>query len=61
MPGPPRWRTPLLIGHVMTAQKLLEETLNERVANMLTFVQRQTQRNPEVVFGDGVERTHDTP
>ena len=61
MPGPSRWRTPLLVGHAMSAQKLHADTLSERAANMLAFVQRQARRNPEVVFGDGVERTRDTP
>ena len=61
MPGPPRWRTPLLVGHALSCQKLREETLDVRAQAMLEFVQRQAQRNPDVVFGDGQERTRDTP
>ncbi|KAJ7066458.1 glycoside hydrolase family 3 protein [Mycena amicta] len=61
MPGPPRFRNPLLVNHCLTAQKLHLSTLNERVTNLLSFVQRQAQRNPEVVYGDGIERTRDSP
>ncbi|KAJ7489963.1 glycoside hydrolase family 3 protein [Mycena galericulata] len=61
MPGPPRWRTPLLVNHCLTSQKLSLFTLNDRVENLLTFVQNQARRNPEVVYGDGVERTRDSP
>ncbi|KAJ7046512.1 glycoside hydrolase family 3 protein [Mycena alexandri] len=61
MPGPPRWRTPMLVNHCLTAQKLSLSSLNERVANLLTFVQKQANENPEVVYGDGIERTRDSP
>jgi beta-glucosidase len=61
MPGPPRWRTQTLVSHSMSAGKLAFETLNARVATLLSFVQRLAKSSPEVVFGDGVERTRDTP
>ena len=61
MPGPPRWRTPLLIGHLLSCQKVLESTLDERATHILSFVQRQARRNPDVVFGDGEERSRDSP
>ncbi|TCD62616.1 hypothetical protein EIP91_006630 [Steccherinum ochraceum] len=61
MPGPPRWRTPLLVMHMLSSQKVLDATLDERVTNILSFVQRQAQRNPDVVYGDGEERTRDSP
>ncbi|KAF5376574.1 hypothetical protein D9757_008256 [Collybiopsis confluens] len=61
MPGPPRWRTPTLMNHVLTAQKLLPSTLDERVKTMLSFIQHQARLNPAVVYGDGQERTRDTP
>ncbi|KAH9951408.1 glycoside hydrolase superfamily [Amylocystis lapponica] len=60
MPGPPRWRTPLLITHMLSSQKILPATLDKRVRTLLEFVQRQARRNPEVVYGDGKERTRDT-
>ncbi|KAJ7470497.1 glycoside hydrolase family 3 protein [Mycena latifolia] len=61
MPGPPRWRTPTLVNYCLTAQKLSLATLNERVSNLLTFVQNQARKNPDVVYGDGIERTRDSP
>ena len=61
MPGPPRWRTPLLINHLLSCQKILESTIDERVATLLSFVQCMARRNPEVVYGDGKEGTRDAP
>ncbi|KAJ3843726.1 glycoside hydrolase family 3 protein [Lentinula raphanica] len=61
MPGPTRWRTPILVNHVLSAQKLSPSTLDKRVRNMLTYIQHQARLNPEVVYGDGKERTRDTP
>ncbi|ESK88409.1 glycoside hydrolase family 3 protein [Moniliophthora roreri MCA 2997] len=62
MPGPPRWRTENLIKHCLTSQKIFMETINERIYNLLTFIQRQARLNPEVVYGDGEERTRpDSP
>lgn len=60
MPGPPRWRTPLLILHTLSAQKIFMHTIDERVTNLLRFIQRQAQRNPDVVYGDGEERSRDS-
>ncbi|KAI0781293.1 glycoside hydrolase family 3 protein [Trametes elegans] len=61
MPGPPRWRTPLLVNHTLSCQKVLPSALDARASDILGFVQRQARRNPDVVFGDGAERTRDTP
>lgn len=61
MPGPPRWRNPLLVLHCLSAQKLLSSTIDERVTNILTFVQQQARKNPQVVFGDGIEGSRDSP
>lgn len=61
MPGPPRWRQPLLVLQSLSTQKLLPQTLDERITKLLTFIQQQAKRNPEVVFGDGIERTRDSP
>ena len=60
MPGPSRWRTPLLINHLLSCQKLHESTLDSRAKELLTFVQRLAKRNPEVVYGDGKEGTRDS-
>ena len=35
MPGPPRWRTPLLINHCFSSQKLVPATLDERAEMVL--------------------------
>ncbi|KAG6850469.1 hypothetical protein H0H93_012890 [Arthromyces matolae] len=61
MPGPPRWRTPNILLQCLSSQKLLPKTLDERVTALLTFVQKQARRNPEIVYGDGIERSRDTP
>ncbi|KAI0075819.1 putative beta-glucosidase from glycoside hydrolase family GH3 [Panus rudis PR-1116 ss-1] len=61
MPGPPRWRTPILVTHMLSSRKILDETLNERISKLLTFIQHQARLNPEVVYGDGKERTRDDP
>lgn len=61
MPGPPRWRTPLLINHCLSAQKVSSKDIDARAGALLSFVQKLAKRNPEVVYGDGVERTRDSP
>jgi beta-glucosidase len=61
MPGPPRWRTPLLINHLLTCQKLDVPIIEERATKLLSFVQKVARASPEVVYGDGVERTRDSP
>lgn len=60
MPGPPRWRTPLLVNHMLSSQKVVIPMLDERATALLTFIQRQARRNPDVVYGDGKERTRDS-
>ncbi|KAI0262966.1 glycoside hydrolase family 3 protein [Gloeopeniophorella convolvens] len=61
MPGPPRWRTPNLIYHSLSSQKLFTHTIDERVTSLLTFVQKLARRNPKIAYGDGVERSRDSP
>ncbi|EIW79091.1 glycoside hydrolase family 3 protein [Coniophora puteana RWD-64-598 SS2] len=61
MPGPPRWRTPLLVSHCISAQKVSIKTIDALAGRMLAFVQKLARKNPEVVWGDGVERLRDTP
>ncbi|KDN51739.1 hypothetical protein RSAG8_00287, partial [Rhizoctonia solani AG-8 WAC10335] len=61
MPGPPRWRQPVLVNHALTSRKLLPSTLNLRAKTVLDFVQKLAQTSPDVVFGDGEERTRDDP
>ncbi|KAG7452963.1 glycoside hydrolase family 3 protein [Guyanagaster necrorhizus] len=61
MPGPPRWRTQPLVSHCLTSQKVLPRVIDERVTTLLRFVQHQARRNPDVVYGDGKERSRDSP
>jgi beta-glucosidase len=61
MPGPPRWRTPLLIAHSLSAGKITHATLTERARSMLAFIQRCATSAPDVVFGTGEETTRDDP
>ncbi|KAL0947223.1 hypothetical protein HGRIS_013340 [Hohenbuehelia grisea] len=61
MPGPPRWRTNLLVHHCLGAQKLFVSTIDERITTLLTFIQQQARKNPDVVYGDGIERSRDSP
>ena len=61
MPGPPRWRTSVLVMHMLSSQKTSDVALDACVMRLLEFVQRQARRNPDVVYGDGIERTLDTP
>ncbi|EGN92018.1 glycoside hydrolase family 3 protein [Serpula lacrymans var. lacrymans S7.3] len=61
MPGPPRWRTAFLIQHCLSSQKLKMPTLDERAHKMLTFIQKMARIHPDIVFGDGTERSRDSP
>ncbi|CAE6520641.1 unnamed protein product [Rhizoctonia solani] len=61
MPGPPRWRQPALVNHALTSRKLLPSTLDLRAKTVLEFVQKLAHTSPDVVFGDGKERTRDDP
>lgn len=61
MPGPPRWRTPFLINHLLSCKKVTTEMLSERASNVLFTVQRLARLSPDIVYSDGVEETRDTP
>jgi beta-glucosidase len=47
--------------HSLSCQKLFLSTIDERVTNMLTFIQKMARKNPEIVYGDGSEGTRDSP
>lgn len=61
MPGPPRWRTPVLMTHMLSSRKVSVKELDERVFSVLSFVQKLAKKNPDVVYGDGSEKTRDSP
>jgi beta-glucosidase len=48
------------MSHSLSAGKISFETLNARVATVLAFVQRVARACPDVVYGDGEERTADS-
>lgn len=61
MPGPPRWRTPFLINHLLSCKKVTEETLTERAANVLATVQKLGNLSPDIVYSNNEEQTRETP
>lgn len=61
MPGPPRWRTPVLVAHSLSAGKLAFTTLTARARSVLALVQRCARAAPDVIWGTGEERTRDDP
>ncbi|KAH8928347.1 glycoside hydrolase family 3 protein [Atractiella rhizophila] len=61
MPGPPKWRTPQLVSQSLSAGLTTRAVLDDRVRNLLTFVQKMAQTSPETVYGDGIERSRDKP
>ncbi|KAL0572762.1 hypothetical protein V5O48_009194 [Marasmius crinis-equi] len=60
MPGPPVCRTKPLIYRALKAQKLSVVDIDDRVTSMLKFIQHQAKLNPDVVYGDGKERTRES-
>ncbi len=50
-----------MVSHCLTSQKLLPRVIDERVTTLLRFVQHQARRNPDIVYGDGKERSRDSP
>ena len=61
MPGPPRWRTPTLIHHCITSGKIKIPALDKRARSVVSFVQKIAKVSPDIVFGDGKERSRDSP
>ena len=61
MPGPPRWRTPILMNHCLSAQKVHVKDIDSRATALLSFVQKLARKNTDIVYGDGEERSRDSP
>lgn len=61
MPGPPRWRELNLVNHMISSRKLLPDTITTRAETVVKFVHKIAKLSPEVVYGDGKERSRDTP
>lgn len=57
MPGLNKWRTPDLMTRSITSRKLSVHTIKERARKVVELVKRAAQEAPEVLDGDGMERT----
>ncbi|KAF8577032.1 glycoside hydrolase family 3 protein [Ramaria rubella] len=61
MPGTDKWRTLDHTIRTVVARKLLFRTIKERATKVLELVQKCAEGAPEVLDGDGKERTSDSP
>jgi beta-glucosidase len=59
--GTNKWRSIDLVTRSIQSRKILPRALKERARNVLRLVQRCSQGAPEVLDGDGKERTVDSP
>lgn len=59
MPGTNKWRSLDLMSRSVQSRKLLPRTLKSRARRVLQLVQRCATGAPEVLDGDGVERTEE--
>lgn len=50
MPGPAKWHESGLVSHAYTSKKFSDKTLNARARAVLTFVQRLTKLNADLVY-----------
>ncbi|EMD34223.1 glycoside hydrolase family 3 protein [Gelatoporia subvermispora B] len=60
MPGTNKWRTLDLMNRSIQSRKIMKRTVKERAAKVLELVQRCAKAAPEILDGDGEERTVDT-
>ncbi|KIJ67697.1 glycoside hydrolase family 3 protein [Hydnomerulius pinastri MD-312] len=60
MPGPPIWRTPLLVQTGLTAQKLYLSDIDARVAKLLTYVQKLANESPDIAYSKGIEEVRES-
>ncbi|KAL6308522.1 beta-glucosidase [Sparassis latifolia] len=61
MPGTNKWRTLDLMNRSIQSRKIMRRTVKERAAKVLQLVQKCARAAPEILDGDGLERTVDTP
>jgi beta-glucosidase len=61
MPGTNKWRSLDLVSRTLQARKITTRTLKTRARAVLELVQKAARGAPEVLDGDGLERTADTP
>lgn len=60
MPGTNKWRTIDLMSRSVLSRKITMRTVKERARRVLELVQKCAQGAPEILDGDGVERTKDS-
>ncbi|KAF9012112.1 glycoside hydrolase family 3 protein [Hymenopellis radicata] len=60
MPGTNKWRTLDLMTRSIQSKKLTLRTIKERARSVLELVKRCAKECPEILDGDGIERTVDT-
>ncbi|KAI9513213.1 beta-glucosidase [Russula earlei] len=60
MPGINKRRKPDLVGRSIVTKKVVVHTIKERAKSVLKLVQKCSKEAPEVLDGDGQERTKDT-
>ncbi|KAL4072776.1 glycoside hydrolase family 3 protein [Scleroderma yunnanense] len=61
MPGLNKWRTLDLMNRSIVARKLTVGTIKERARKVVELAKRAAQGAPEVLDGDGIERTDSSP
>ncbi|KZT33940.1 beta-glucosidase [Sistotremastrum suecicum HHB10207 ss-3] len=61
MPGVGRWRTQEQMSRALRSKKITARTVRERAKKVLELVQKCAKGAPEVLDGDGEERTKDSP
>ncbi|CDO77775.1 Glycoside Hydrolase Family 3 protein [Trametes cinnabarina] len=59
MPGTNKWRTLDLMNRSIQSRKITKRTVKERARKVLQLVQRCAKGAPEILDGEGIERTGD--
>ncbi|KAI6107980.1 glycoside hydrolase family 3 protein [Pisolithus sp. B1] len=57
MPGHNKWRTLDLMSRSISSRKMTVRTIKERARKVIELVKRSAQEAPEILDGDGIERT----
>ncbi|KAF7324757.1 Glycoside hydrolase family 3 protein [Mycena kentingensis (nom. inval.)] len=60
MPGLNKWRTLDLVNRSIQSRKLTQRVIRERATKVLELVQKCVKAAPEVIEGDGIERTRES-
>ncbi|KAK7679614.1 hypothetical protein QCA50_017325 [Cerrena zonata] len=60
MPGTNKWRTLNLVNRSVESRKVMVRTIKERAKKVLELTQKCAQGAPEILDGDGLERTRES-